>query len=93
MKPTRVWTILVNRCAIPDRCFLDHDIAMENLEPNDEIVLASEISEPELVDRVKWLEIEVSVLRQYGNRDCTAMADEVLEEKRHQEKFKIVRLK
>ncbi len=28
--------------------------------------------------RVKALEVEIETLRQYGNKDCTAMADELL---------------
>lgn len=32
-------------------------------------------------NRIKWLEEEVRVLRLYGNKDCTAQADAVLEAK------------
>ncbi len=31
-----------------------------------------------LQDRIKQLEREVQILRLYGNKDCTAMADEAL---------------
>jgi SMC interacting uncharacterized protein involved in chromosome segregation len=31
-----------------------------------------------LQDRIKRLEREIEVLRFYGNRDCTAMADKIL---------------
>ena len=34
----------------------------------------------ELQDRIKRLEREVEVLRCYGNKDCTAQADEALKE-------------
>lgn len=33
-----------------------------------------------LVERIRKLEHEIEVLRFYGNKDCTAMADEVLSE-------------
>jgi hypothetical protein len=33
---------------------------------------------PKLLNRIKLLEREVELLRLYGNKDCTAMADEAL---------------
>jgi len=34
-------------------------------------------------DRIKRLECEVELLRLYGNKDCTAQADEVLKKEAH----------
>ncbi len=34
-------------------------------------------------DRIKRLEREVELLRFYGNKDCTAQADEVLKKEAH----------
>jgi hypothetical protein len=33
----------------------------------------------QLVEEIWWLRREVEILRQYGNKDCTAAANEVLE--------------
>lgn len=30
------------------------------------------------IEKIKSLKTEIEVLRQYGNKDCTAMADEIL---------------
>lgn len=38
------------------------------------------------VERIAELEFEVMVLRMYGNKDCTAMADEQIAKKRAGEK-------
>jgi len=32
--------------------------------------------------RIKELELEIETLRQYGNKDCTAMADEAINTRR-----------
>ena len=37
-------------------------------------------NQEELKARIKHLEREVEVLRRYGNKDCTAMADQALKE-------------
>lgn len=37
-------------------------------------------------EQVKALQQEIEILRQYGNKDCTAMADEALEEIRKEAK-------
>jgi uncharacterized protein YlxW (UPF0749 family) len=37
-------------------------------------------NQEELKARIKHLEREVEVLRRYGNKDCTAQADEALKE-------------
>jgi len=42
------------------------------------VVLLSQV-----VDMVPSLEHEIKVLRRYGNKDCTAMADKLLEEERN----------
>lgn len=40
-----------------------------------------------VADTIERLHQEIEVLRRYGNKDCTAMADAALEQKRETGKF------
>jgi hypothetical protein len=56
-------------------CYLDRAIPVFGFPDNGARIRAA-------TDQILRLRREVEVLRQYGNKDCTAMADEALEEER-----------
>jgi hypothetical protein len=87
----KVWTILVNRYEKANRkarAFIEHCAAIDAMTPEDDVLVASEISEPELLDKVYWLEMEVKLLKQYGGKLGVDIAEQVLEERKLEAKFR-----